>query len=116
MTDRSLTRLHAHEMASRLRAGEITATALLEAHLTLIEEQDRAIHAWLAVDAAGARTAARSADERLAEAHREGRAALRVPAPARVGNPSRSWTRSFRCATMRLSGRNLQPGAWADIS
>ena len=51
--DRTLTRLHAHEMTSRLRSGELAATELLEAHLALIDEQDRAIHAWLAVDAAG---------------------------------------------------------------
>ena len=48
---RALTRLHAHEAAARLRAGDLSSLELLEAHLQLIAEQDHALHAWLAVDA-----------------------------------------------------------------
>jgi aspartyl-tRNA(Asn)/glutamyl-tRNA(Gln) amidotransferase subunit A len=86
VAERTLTRLHAHELARRLRAGELSATELLEAHLELIAEQDRAIHAWLAVDAERARAAARSADQRLARARREGRGALDA-LPALLGIP-----------------------------
>jgi aspartyl-tRNA(Asn)/glutamyl-tRNA(Gln) amidotransferase subunit A len=86
MADRALTRLHAHEMAARLRAGDVSAAELLDAHLALIDEQDHAIHAWLAVDAKGARAAARAADERIATARREGRQAL-AALPALLGIP-----------------------------
>jgi aspartyl-tRNA(Asn)/glutamyl-tRNA(Gln) amidotransferase subunit A len=79
--DRTLTRLHAHEMGARLRAGEVSSLELLEAHLALIAEQDHAIHAWLAVDEEGARRAARAADERLAAARREGEAAVAALPP-----------------------------------
>ncbi len=43
---------------SLLRAGEISATELLDAHLAVIERQGRALNAWQSVDAAGAREAA----------------------------------------------------------
>jgi aspartyl-tRNA(Asn)/glutamyl-tRNA(Gln) amidotransferase subunit A len=76
MADRALTRLHAHEMAEQLRAGETSASELLDAHLALIAEQDHALHAWLAVDIELARAAARHADERIAIALREGRGVL----------------------------------------
>jgi aspartyl-tRNA(Asn)/glutamyl-tRNA(Gln) amidotransferase subunit A len=71
-----LTRLHAHEMARLLRAGELSSRALAEAHLARIERQDHAIHAWLAVDRAGALAQADAADARIATARREGPAAL----------------------------------------
>jgi aspartyl-tRNA(Asn)/glutamyl-tRNA(Gln) amidotransferase subunit A len=86
VVDPALTRLHAHEMGARLRAGEISATELLEAHLGLIAAQDHAIHAWLSVDTERARRAARAADERLAEARREGSAAVEA-LPALLGIP-----------------------------
>ena len=78
---RALTRLHAHEAAARLRAGDLSSLELLEAHLQLIAEQDHALHAWLAVDADRARAAARSADERLAAARHEGRGAVEALPP-----------------------------------
>ena len=57
MADASLglTRLHAHEMAGLLRAGEASATELLDAHLAVIERQDHALHAWQSLDGPGAR-------------------------------------------------------------
>ena len=58
-------------MVVRLRAGEVSSLELLEAHLELIVEQDHALHAWLAVDAERARSAARAADARLVAARRE---------------------------------------------
>jgi aspartyl-tRNA(Asn)/glutamyl-tRNA(Gln) amidotransferase subunit A len=81
-----LTRLHAHEMAARLRSGEVSSAELLEAHLVAIAATDRAIHAWLAVDGQLARTAAAAADDRLAAAHREGEAAM-AALPALLGVP-----------------------------
>jgi len=85
-TDRALTRLLAHDMAERLRAGEISSVELLDAHLDVIREQDHAIHAWLAVDVVGAHAAARTADERLAAARRGGEGAV-AALPALLGIP-----------------------------
>ncbi len=42
-----LTRLHAHEMAARLRSGEVSSHDLAVAHLDLAERQDHGLHAWL---------------------------------------------------------------------
>ncbi len=70
--DRALTRLHAHEMAVQLRAGQVSSVELLEAHLASIAATDTAIHAWLAVDEELARSAAVTADERLAAARAQG--------------------------------------------
>ncbi len=78
--DRALTRLHAYEMAARLRAGDVSSVELLEAHLASITATDTAIHAWLAVDEGPARAAALRADARLADARRDGAEALeRLP-------------------------------------
>ena len=85
-TDRSLTRLHAHEMAAGLRAGRFSAGELLAAHLALIEGQDRALNAWVSLDAPGARAAAADADARIAAARAEGAAAL-AALPALLGIP-----------------------------
>ena len=63
--DPALTRLYAHEMATRLRAGEVSSMELLEAHLTSIAATDTAVHAWLAVDEELARAAAVGADDRI---------------------------------------------------
>jgi len=82
----ALTRLHAHEMATRLRSGEVSSVELLEAHLDAIAATDRAIHAWLAVDGKLARAAATVADDRLAAARREGEAAM-AALPALLGVP-----------------------------
>ena len=76
-----LTRLHAHEMAGLLRAGEVSATELLEAHLAVIERQDHALHAWQSLDSPGARATAATADDRLIEARGEGSAALEALPP-----------------------------------
>jgi Asp-tRNA(Asn)/Glu-tRNA(Gln) amidotransferase A subunit family amidase len=45
-----LTRLKAHEMADRLRAGEVTSRELTEAHLDAAEAGNHALNAWLTVD------------------------------------------------------------------
>ena len=76
MTDRRLTRLLAREMAHGLRAGEFSARELVEAHLDLVHATDRGLHAWLFLDEEAARAAADLADARLADARREGSAAL----------------------------------------
>jgi aspartyl-tRNA(Asn)/glutamyl-tRNA(Gln) amidotransferase subunit A len=82
----ALTRLHAHEMAARLRAGDISSVELLESHLASINASDGAIHAWLALDEQPARAAAIAADERLAAARAEGTEALSA-LPAMLGIP-----------------------------
>ena len=69
---RDLTRLHAHEMAALLRAGDVSSRELAEAHLDAAERQNRALHAWLAIDRAGALEQADMADRRLAEARAAG--------------------------------------------
>ncbi|MBX3032038.1 MAG: Asp-tRNA(Asn)/Glu-tRNA(Gln) amidotransferase subunit GatA [Chloroflexi bacterium] len=76
MTDTTLTRLHAHEMATRLRTGEVGSRELLEAHLALIERQDHALNAWQSLDPAGARAAADRADTALVRARSDGQEAL----------------------------------------
>ncbi len=80
-SDRALTRLHAHEMVDRLRAGDVSSVELLEAHLASIAATDTAIHAWLAVDDGPARSAAEAADGRLAAARAEGPEALATLPP-----------------------------------
>ncbi len=66
MTD--LTRLHAHEMAARLRAGDVSSRELTVAHADLAERQDGRLHAWLTIDRDAALSAADAADARLAAA------------------------------------------------
>ena len=70
------TRLHAHEMAALLRAGETTSRALTEAHLAVAERQNRALHAWLVIYREDALAQADAADKRIAEARHAGAAAL----------------------------------------
>ena len=70
--DRTLTRLRAHQMAPGLRAGEFSALELLDAHLELIGTQDGVLNAWVSLDEERARGAARSADEKLADARKAG--------------------------------------------
>jgi aspartyl-tRNA(Asn)/glutamyl-tRNA(Gln) amidotransferase subunit A len=74
MTD--LTRLHAHEMADRLRSGEVSARELAVAHLDLAERQNDGLNAWLAFDRDGALAQADAADARLVAARAGGAAAL----------------------------------------
>ncbi|HET7678464.1 MAG TPA: amidase, partial [Candidatus Limnocylindrales bacterium] len=76
-----LTRLHAHEMAAGLRRGDFSARELLDAHLKRIERQDRALNAWTSLDQERARASADRVDRRLAEARREGEAALTTLPP-----------------------------------
>jgi aspartyl-tRNA(Asn)/glutamyl-tRNA(Gln) amidotransferase subunit A len=74
MTD--LTRLLAHEMADRLRSGDLSAHELAAAHLDLAERQDHGLHAWLAIDRVSALAQADAADARLASARAQGAAAI----------------------------------------
>jgi aspartyl-tRNA(Asn)/glutamyl-tRNA(Gln) amidotransferase subunit A len=71
-----LTRLLAHEMAARLRSGEVSSRELTAAHLDLAERQDHGLHAWLALDREGALAQADAADARLSGARASGRPAL----------------------------------------
>jgi aspartyl-tRNA(Asn)/glutamyl-tRNA(Gln) amidotransferase subunit A len=86
VTDRRLTRLFAHEMADRLRAGEFSARELLDAHLEWIGASDSGLHAWLWTDEARARGVAARADAMLGEARRGGPDAL-LALPPLVGVP-----------------------------
>jgi len=61
-----LTRLLAHEMADRLRAGEISSHDLTLAHLDAAEAGNHALNAWLTIDRAEALRQADAADTRLA--------------------------------------------------
>jgi aspartyl-tRNA(Asn)/glutamyl-tRNA(Gln) amidotransferase subunit A len=70
------TRLHAHEMSSLLRAGEISSRTLTEAHLAVAERQNHALNAWLAIYRTDALAQADAADARIAEARRAGASAL----------------------------------------
>jgi aspartyl-tRNA(Asn)/glutamyl-tRNA(Gln) amidotransferase subunit A len=74
MTD--LTRFHAHEMASRLRAGETSSHELAEAHLAAAERDNRGLNAWLTIDRERALDEADAADTRLAAAIADGPEAL----------------------------------------
>src|SRR5689334_7434223 len=70
-----LTRLFAWQMAAGLRRGDFSASELLEAHLQLIERQDRALHAWVSRDFETARQRARAADDRFTTARAGGNGA-----------------------------------------
>jgi aspartyl-tRNA(Asn)/glutamyl-tRNA(Gln) amidotransferase subunit A len=63
MTD--LTRLLAHEMADRLRSGEVSSHELTEAHLDAAEAGNHALNAWLVIDRDEALRQADAADARL---------------------------------------------------
>jgi len=76
VADRALTRLAAHEMAGRLRAGEVSARELAAAHLDEAEAGNGALNAWLVIDRSGALAAADEADARLAAARADGPAGL----------------------------------------
>jgi aspartyl-tRNA(Asn)/glutamyl-tRNA(Gln) amidotransferase subunit A len=71
-----LTGLFAHEMAVRLRSGELGSRELVTAHLDAAERQNRVLNAWLSIDRDAALEAADQADRRLADARRAGAAAL----------------------------------------
>ena len=77
----SLTRLHAREMALRLRSGETTSRELTEAHLEAAERDNRGLNAWLTILRERALEDADAADARLAAARGGGAAALAATHP-----------------------------------
>ncbi len=77
----SLLRLSAHEMADRLRSGDVSSRELAAAHLDVAERQNRALNAWLSIDRDRALAEADQADARLARAREEGSAALAASHP-----------------------------------
>src|SRR3954454_15562074 len=81
-----LTRLHAHAMTDRLRAGDVSSRGLGEAHLDRGEAEKRALNAWLTIDRARALAEADAADARLAAARAEG-AKLRSDTHPLLGVP-----------------------------
>ena len=81
-----LTRLHAHEMATRLRAGDVSSHELTEAHLAAAEAGNPALNAWLSIDRERALGEADAADARIAAARAEGAAAT-TDLPPLVGVP-----------------------------
>ena len=54
------------DLAAAIRAGDLSATAVLEAHLAQIARHNPAINAIVTLDADGARARAREADAALA--------------------------------------------------
>jgi Asp-tRNA(Asn)/Glu-tRNA(Gln) amidotransferase A subunit family amidase len=54
------------ELAAEIRAGQVSATEVLEAHLAQIEQRNPALNAIVIMDVGGARARAREADEALA--------------------------------------------------
>ena len=67
-----LTTLRAHELAGRLRAGEVSSSEITAAHLARARTTDRGLHAWLTIDDDRAMAEADDADTRLAAARAEG--------------------------------------------
>jgi aspartyl-tRNA(Asn)/glutamyl-tRNA(Gln) amidotransferase subunit A len=76
-----LCRLHAHEMASLLRVGDVSAREIALAHLARAARQNRALNAWLSLDHEGALVAADAADTRLATARADGPRSLEALHP-----------------------------------
>src|SRR5689334_7571032 len=70
------TRLLGHELAARLRAGEVSSREITAAHLDLAERQNHALNAWLSIDRDRALAEADAADARLAAARADGPAAV----------------------------------------
>jgi aspartyl-tRNA(Asn)/glutamyl-tRNA(Gln) amidotransferase subunit A len=81
-----LTRLLAHEMAARLRSGEVSSRELVAAHLDVAERQNHALNAWLTIDRERALAEADAADVRISAARVEGKAAVESLHPL-VGTP-----------------------------
>jgi aspartyl-tRNA(Asn)/glutamyl-tRNA(Gln) amidotransferase subunit A len=71
-----LVRLPGHAMGAALRAGEVSARELTEAHLAVAERQNRALNAWLVIDRDGALASADAADRTLGDARAAGAPAL----------------------------------------
>ena len=74
-------------MAALLRAGEVSSRELTEAHLAAAERQNHALHAWLAIDRAGALAQADAADRRLAAGPHGRRRRLSTPSIRCCGVP-----------------------------
>ena len=70
------TRLLGHELAARLRSGEVSSRELTLAHLEVAERQNHALNAWLVIEREKALAEADAADARLAAARAQGRASL----------------------------------------
>src|SRR5215210_4339523 len=68
-------------MTARLRAGDVSARALAEAHLERIHAENRGLNAWLSIDDDRALEEADAADARLAAARGEGAAAVEAQHP-----------------------------------
>ena len=71
-----LTRLLAHELAARLRAGEVSSREATTAALDAAERGNHALNAWLTIDHDRALAEADAADARLSAARHDGPAAL----------------------------------------
>jgi aspartyl-tRNA(Asn)/glutamyl-tRNA(Gln) amidotransferase subunit A len=71
-----LTRLLAHDMADRLRSGDVSSRELTEAHLDLADRQNDGLHAWLSIDRDRALAEADAADGRIRAAREAGTSAL----------------------------------------
>jgi aspartyl-tRNA(Asn)/glutamyl-tRNA(Gln) amidotransferase subunit A len=71
-----LTRLPAHALAARLRAGEATSREIAEAHLARAHATNPGLNAWLMIDDERALGEADSADARLSTARADGNAAV----------------------------------------
>ncbi|MCU0265110.1 MAG: Asp-tRNA(Asn)/Glu-tRNA(Gln) amidotransferase subunit GatA [Actinomycetia bacterium] len=67
-----LTRLTAHDLATAVAAGEVSAVEVAQAHLDRISAVDEAVHAFLHVDTDGALAAARAVDAARAAGERLG--------------------------------------------
>ena len=94
-SDRYLTRLRAHDMADRLRSGEVSSRELTEAHLDLADRQNDALHAWLSIDRE------RALAEAAPPTSGSGQRAMAAPGPWVGCTPcsasrsrSRTWSRS----------------------
>jgi aspartyl-tRNA(Asn)/glutamyl-tRNA(Gln) amidotransferase subunit A len=70
------TRLLGHEMAGRLRTGEVSSRELTLAHLEVAQRQNHALNAWLVIEPEKALAEADAADARFAAARTEGPAAV----------------------------------------
>jgi aspartyl-tRNA(Asn)/glutamyl-tRNA(Gln) amidotransferase subunit A len=71
-----LTRALGHELATRLRTGDVSSREITLAHLDAAHRENRALNAWLTIDDAGALAQADAADATLAAARAEGAGAL----------------------------------------
>ena len=70
------TRLRGHELADRLRAGELSSREITLAHLDVAERQNHALNAWLVIEREKALAEADAADARFAAARADGPAAV----------------------------------------